>query len=125
MDQQAPAAIGKQVDIRGEDRIGRPRIARHGHMFDHAVYRQHAPGEHAVSREPQAQPRALCKNLPPGFAYFDYAAVACAARMHADDVLFVGPYRHHFDEVRAFEGAIKGLLGILRSGVIVGDHISQ
>ena len=88
------------------------------------MYRHHAPGENTVAGEPEAQSRSLGKNLPPGLAHLDHAAVAPAARMDAGDVVFLGPYRHHFDEIGVFEGEIKSLLRILGSGVIFGDHVA-
>jgi len=39
------------------------------------------------------------KNLPHDSRTSTNAGVASAARVHTDDVFFLGPYRHHFGEI--------------------------
>ena len=105
-----------------DSKMGRAWVADQANLLDDAVNGEHATGEDPVIRQAHAQLRALRKNLPPGFTHFDQTAVPGAPWMHADDVFFLGPYRHYRSQIGMFKREIECLFGFLGSGESFRDH---
>ena len=55
-------------------------------------------------------------SLRPALAHLVLPGEARARRVHADDLLVLGPHRHHAVEVAALERLVEGVLRVLRGG---------
>src|SRR5216684_5956196 len=118
----APARRRAQVDVGRQDRWTGAWVAFDGEILVHAVHRDHHAGNGHLEADlhPRAGPAG--KDLGPAAAHLVLPGEARAGRMDADDVLVLGPHRHHAVEVAALERLVEGVLGVLCSRKDLAAH---
>src|SRR2546428_2346864 len=118
----APARRRAQVDVGRYDRWTGARVAFDGEILVHAVHRDHHPGNGHLKADLHPGTGPAGKDPGPAPPYFVLPGEARSGGMNADDVLVLGPHRHHAVEVAALERLIEGVLGVLRGRKDLAAH---
>src|SRR5439155_24213640 len=87
-----------------------------------AVRTEHAAADGHLARDLPPRPRPAREPTRPALAHLVLAGEPRPGRVHADDILVLGPHRHHAFEVAALERLVEGVLRVLRRREVASAH---
>ena len=104
----APAAVGEHVDVGRDDGCGCG--SGPAQPSSRPPSERQASGRRCVRASVTAPESfdAAREDLRPALAHRLESGQARALRMHADDLVVLGPHRHHGGQVAALEGVVEG-----------------
>ena len=113
MRHHAPAAFGPQINIGCDHRLPAARIPSDADMLVDAVHRDHHARQLMLAAQLKRQLLAAREGLPPGFPHLLQAHESRPLRMHAIDVVVVGPHHHHGLQVAFGKSIVERGFGVL------------